>query len=592
MNSQKKYDVFISSKSEDYPIAEKVYNFLVANGLTVFLASKELNHIGEAEYSEAVDAAIDATHHMIVVTTSIKNITSKWVKYEWTTFANELRSNYKEGNLLTILGPNVQLKDLPITLRHKQSFSVESYKDTILDYLYKDKRSDDSEVIKAEQERLRKEKELQERITQAEAAKKALEEKTRLAEEKARKAEERANQIEKSHLAEKQVRKEEQRKATALSWEDAKENARRLEGKKVSGTYAAGAQRHSVEEKPNTKNILEVMRNLGGVIGVVVVMAIGGILIFGPTDPTIYLYQDPNKLYEKGLEKEKNSNNEDIAIFEYYRRAAKKGHPAAMNRVALHYIGGMNGVRQNSQKAIEWFNKAIENGNAEAALNLGYVYETGKGVKQDQTEAIKYYTIAAERGLVVAQHRLGNYYFTGTTVEKDQVVAVNWYKRAAENGYAAAQAMLGKCYQYGYGVSQDINQAISWYTKAAEQGHSEAQSDLGQCYALGSGVKRDYVTAVKWFTKAAEQGSSWSQNRLGHIYYDGAENVAKNYTEAIKWFHKAADQGNEYSMYGLGKCYYNGYGVKKDLAEAKKWLTKAANKGHRASKKLLEEIER
>jgi TPR repeat protein len=45
-------------------------------------------------------------------------------------------------------------------------------------------------------------------------------------------------------------------------------------------------------------------------------------------------------------------------------------------------------------------------------------------------------------------------------------------------------------------------------------------------------------------------------------------------------------------MYGLGKCYYNGYGVKKDLAEAKKWLTKAANKGHRASKKLLEEIER
>ena len=146
MNSQKKYDVFISSKSEDYPIAEKVYNFLVANGLTVFLASKELNHIGEAEYSEAVDAAIDATHHMIVVTTSIKNITSKWVKYEWTTFANELRSNYKEGNLLTILGPNVQSKDLPITLRHKQSFTVESYKDTILDYLYKDKRSDDLEA--------------------------------------------------------------------------------------------------------------------------------------------------------------------------------------------------------------------------------------------------------------------------------------------------------------------------------------------------------------------------------------------------------------------------------------------------------------
>lgn len=66
MAQEKKYDVFISSKSEDYPIAEKVYDFLVDNGLTVFLASRELRRIGEAEYSEAVDAAIDGSHHMVI----------------------------------------------------------------------------------------------------------------------------------------------------------------------------------------------------------------------------------------------------------------------------------------------------------------------------------------------------------------------------------------------------------------------------------------------------------------------------------------------------------------------------------------------
>ena len=146
MAQEKKYDVFISSKSEDYPIAEKVYDFLVANGLTVFLANVELSRIGEAEYSEAVDAAIDGAHHMIVVTTSLEYLNSKWVRYEWTTFANDLRSNYKEGNLLTILGPKIQLKDLPTALRHKQSFPIKSYKENILDYLYKDKRIDDSET--------------------------------------------------------------------------------------------------------------------------------------------------------------------------------------------------------------------------------------------------------------------------------------------------------------------------------------------------------------------------------------------------------------------------------------------------------------
>ena len=146
MAQEKKYDVFISSKSEDYPIAEKVYDFLVANGLTVFLASRELSRIGEAEYSEAVDAAIDGAHHMIVVTTSLEYLNSKWVRYEWTTFANDLRSNYKEGNLLTILGPKIQLKDLPTALRHKQSFPIKSYKENILDYLYKEKRIDDLET--------------------------------------------------------------------------------------------------------------------------------------------------------------------------------------------------------------------------------------------------------------------------------------------------------------------------------------------------------------------------------------------------------------------------------------------------------------
>ncbi len=42
------YDVFISSKSEDYPFTEKVYDFLEANGIHCFLVCRELDKIGEA----------------------------------------------------------------------------------------------------------------------------------------------------------------------------------------------------------------------------------------------------------------------------------------------------------------------------------------------------------------------------------------------------------------------------------------------------------------------------------------------------------------------------------------------------------------
>lgn len=123
-----KYDVFLSSKSEDYPFAEEVYNYLQENGLDVFAASKELDRIGEAEYADAIDDALDATTHMIVIASSIENIKSKWVHYEWSTFRNDLKSGYREGNLLTILS-NIKPKDLPAGLRHLQSFNYSSYKD-------------------------------------------------------------------------------------------------------------------------------------------------------------------------------------------------------------------------------------------------------------------------------------------------------------------------------------------------------------------------------------------------------------------------------------------------------------------------------
>jgi len=53
-----KYNVFISSKSEDYHLAEQVYNFLKQKGLNVFLASRELDQIGEAQYANMIDEAI------------------------------------------------------------------------------------------------------------------------------------------------------------------------------------------------------------------------------------------------------------------------------------------------------------------------------------------------------------------------------------------------------------------------------------------------------------------------------------------------------------------------------------------------------
>lgn len=129
------YDIFISSKSDDYPIAEEVYTFLKDAGLSVFLANRELSKIGRAAYGEAIDDALDCAKHLIVVTSKAEYVkNSGYVHDEWTTFREELRSGRKNGNILTIL-KDVEIASLPIGLRNYQSLSFESFKDSVLDYV-------------------------------------------------------------------------------------------------------------------------------------------------------------------------------------------------------------------------------------------------------------------------------------------------------------------------------------------------------------------------------------------------------------------------------------------------------------------------
>ena len=132
---KKKYKVFISSKSADYEYAEQVYDFLVEHNMSVFLACRELRRIGEAEYALAMDEALDESEHMIVILSSPDHAKSKWVQYEWSTFENDKKSGYRDGNLLVIKFSDVDQKKLPPALRHKETFFFDSYKDSLLYYL-------------------------------------------------------------------------------------------------------------------------------------------------------------------------------------------------------------------------------------------------------------------------------------------------------------------------------------------------------------------------------------------------------------------------------------------------------------------------
>ena len=147
--------------------------------------------------------------------------------------------------------------------------------------------------------------------------------------------------------------------------------------------------------------------------------------------------------------------------------------------------------------ALELLRPLAEQGNLEAEVDIGYIYEN----QQEREEA------------------------------------ASWYRNAAEQGYTPAEVHLGYMYlygTYGRGVKRDPSEALDWWTKASEHGDGTASFAIGRVYLNGQGVARDLAAAFKWSLRGAEQGNAWAQGYVANAYRDGA-GVAQNYGEAYFW---------------------------------------------------------
>ena len=111
-------DVFISRKSEDAALAKQLYLFLTAKGLQVFDSDESLPVIGNSDYRKAIDVALDQCKHMLVIGSSLQNISSSWVEAEWGFYIQEKRAGRKTGNILSVVSPGIRIEQLPPSLRN------------------------------------------------------------------------------------------------------------------------------------------------------------------------------------------------------------------------------------------------------------------------------------------------------------------------------------------------------------------------------------------------------------------------------------------------------------------------------------------
>lgn len=239
---------------------------------------------------------------------------------------------------------------------------------------------------------------------------------------------------------------------------------------------------------------------------------------------------------------------EDELSFVYSLDRAYAGDVEYMRVLGDVYSTRGHGVKTDFNKAIFWYEKAVESGDIYSAPKLGDIYSeyADRGFPEYYEKAFALYKAAAEEGIVNAISRLGKAYLKGDGCERDFAKARGLLERAADGGereacylYAhilkdegaenwygyletSARLSYGKaCWEIICDHSDEISdkQFLMCLVQAANDCSSgynpvEAQLMAADCFMHGKRVKKDESAAKSYYTYAAERGSYLAKKAL------------------------------------------------------------------------------
>lgn len=287
-----------------------------------------------------------------------------------------------------------------------------------------------------------------------------------------------------------------------------------------------------------------------------------------------------NALYE---------NDYDLAMENLDLAAYSNGNPQAIALLGFCHEFGL-AVTRDFVKAERFYLDASLHGNSLAFARLSFLRKYGRpGVKMDRVEsseyasrvddkAIDWLQRAAENGMACGIYAYGNCYHDGVGRSQDAAIAFKLYTKAACMGDSNAIGILGYCYGEGFGTLKDETLAFEFYCKAANMGCSVAMYNSAHCLEDGIGIEANIEKAISWYKRSALMGNCHSQNSIGYIYEEGLGGN-KDLRLAVHWYKISADQGYAWAQCNLGYCLQNGIGVAKSLKFGAIWYKRASIQG-------------
>lgn len=84
-------------------------------------------------------------------------------------------------------------------------------------------------------------------------------------------------------------------------------------------------------------------------------------------------------------------------VFSDIKQQAESGDALAQAKLGAIYQLGRNGVDKDTQKSADWMLKSANQGKVEAQVFMAALYDRGLGVKQDSNKATQWYEKAAKQ---------------------------------------------------------------------------------------------------------------------------------------------------------------------------------------------------
>jgi TPR repeat protein len=184
---------------------------------------------------------------------------------------------------------------------------------------------------------------------------------------------------------------------------------------------------------------------------------------------------------------------DDREASRWYGLASNLGDPQAAYELGVLLLQGAKGVAKDPVAARAQFERAAAKNHSGALYNLDYA------------KSAQYFLRAANAGDDNAAYSYGVMLREGKGVPQDIVEAAHWLKRAADGGIIAGQVEYAIMLFNGEGATRDEAGAAKILLVAAARGNPIAQNRIAHLYVSGRALPRDLAKAAAWnsFAKAA-----------------------------------------------------------------------------------------